>query len=223
MAKTQIKFCGITSIEDYLFINDLIDVNLVWMIFTNKSPRCLTIEGANKILESTKRQKSIVGVFMDQSEDYINDILKKVDLDILQFHGDETLDFCKSFNKQFIKTLHISNQSLVYNSDFKNVANYFLLDTSIDNNHGGTGKRFNWDLLSKNNTISDLINNSSYFIAGGLNHSNVAELIIQHKPYGIDVSSGLESSIGKKDHLLMKKFIENVRISEKENYEKNKL
>ena len=86
MTKTQIKFCGITSVEDYLFINDLIDVNLVGMIFTNKSPRCLTTEGANKILESTKRQKSIVGVFMDQSEDYINDILTEVDLDILQFH-----------------------------------------------------------------------------------------------------------------------------------------
>ena len=81
--------------------------------------------------------------------------------------------------------------------------------------------KVDWDLLSKNITISDLINNSSYFVAGGLNPSNVAELIIQHKPYGIDVSSGLESSIGKKDHLLMKKFIENVRISEKENYEKN--
>ena len=221
MTKTKIKFCGITSVEDYLFISDLIDVNFIGMIFTNKSPRCLAIENANKILESTKRQKSIVGVFMDQSEDDINNILKEVDLDILQFHGDEALEFCESFNKPFIKTLHINNQSFIYNSDFKNTANYFLLDTSIDNKHGGTGKKFDWDLLSKNITISDLKNNSSYFVAGGLNPSNVAELIIQHKPYGIDVSSGLESSIGKKDHLLMKKFIENVRISEKENYEKN--
>jgi phosphoribosylanthranilate isomerase len=221
MIKTKIKFCGITSVEDYLFINDLIDVNLIGMIFTNKSPRCLSIESANKILKSTKRQKSIVGIFMDQSEDAINNILKEVDLDILQFHGDETLDFCKSFNKPFIKTLHITDQSFLYNSDFNKNANYFLLDTSIDNKHGGTGKKFDWDLLSKNITISDLMNNSSCFVAGGLNPSNVSELIIRHKPYGIDVSSGIESSIGKKDHLLMKKFIENVRISEKENYEKN--
>ena len=221
MTKTKIKFCGITSVEDYLFISDLIDVNFIGMIFTNKSPRCLAIENANKILESTKRQKSIVGVFMDQSEDDINNILKEVDLDILQFHGDETLDFCKSFNKPFIKTLHITDQSFLYNSDFKKTANYFLLDTSLDNKHGGTGKKFDWDLLSKNITISDLMNNSSCFVAGVLNPSNVSELIIRHKPYGIDVSSGIESSIGKKDHLLMKKFIENVRISEKENYEKN--
>ena len=99
MTKTKIKFCGITSVEDYLFITDLIDVNFIGMIFTKKSPRCLAIENANKILESTKRQKSIVGVFMDQSDDDINNILKEVDLDILQFHGDETLGFCKSFNK----------------------------------------------------------------------------------------------------------------------------
>ena len=88
MTQTKIKFCGITSVEDYSFINDLIDVNFIGMIFTKKSPRCLTIESANKILKSTKRQKSIVGIFMGQSEDAINNILKEVDLDILQFHGD---------------------------------------------------------------------------------------------------------------------------------------
>lgn len=221
MSKTKIKFCGITSVEDYLFINDLIDVNYIGMIFTNKSPRCLTIDRANKILQSSTKQKSIVGVFMNQSEASINKILKEVDLDILQFHGDETLDFCKSFNKPFIKTVHISNQSFEFNSEFKNTANYFLLDTSIDNKHGGTGKKFNWDLLSDNVIISDIVNKSSFFVAGGLNPTNVSKLIIDHKPYGVDVSSGLESSVGKKDHLLMKKFIENVRISEKVSYEKN--
>ena len=221
MSKTKIKFCGITSVEDYLYINDLVDVNYIGMIFTNKSPRYLTIDHANKILQSSTKQKSIVGVFMNQSEASINKILKEVDLDILQFHGDETLDFCKSFNKPFIKTVHISNQSFEFNSEFKNSANYFLLDTSIDNKHGGTGKKFNWDLLSDNVIISDIVNKSSFFVAGGLNPSNVSKLIIDYKPYGVDVSSGLESSVGKKDHLLMKKFIENVRISEKVSYEKN--
>jgi len=221
MSKTKIKFCGITSVEDYLYINDLVDVNYIGMIFTNKSPRYLTIDHANKILQSSTKQKSIVGVFMNQSEASINKILKEVDLDILQFHGNETLDFCNSFNKPFIKTVHISNQSFEFNSEFKNSANYFLLDTSIDNKHGGTGEKFNWDLLSDNVIISDIVNKSSFFVAGGLNPSNVSKLIIDYKPYGVDVSSGLESSVGKKDHLLMKKFIENVRISEKVSYEKN--
>jgi len=221
MSKTKIKFCGITSVEDYLYINDLVDVNYIGMIFTNKSPRYLTIDHANKILQSSTKQKSIVGVFMNQSEASINKILKEVDLDILQFHGNETLDFCNSFNKPFIKTVHISNQSFEFNSEFKNSANYFLLDTSIDNKHGGTGEKFNWDLLSDNVIISDIVNKSFCIVAGGLNPSNVSKLIIDHKPYGVDVSSGLESSVGKKDHLLMKKFIENVRISEKVSYEKN--
>jgi phosphoribosylanthranilate isomerase len=212
MSKTKIKFCGITSVEDYLYINDLVDVNYIGMIFTNKSPRYLTIDHANKILQSSTKQKSIVGVFMNQSEASINKILKEVDLDILQFHGNETLDFCNSFNKPFIKTVHISNQSFEFNSEFKNSAN---------NKHGGTGEKFNWDLLSDNVIISDIVNKSSFFVAGGLNPSNVSKLIIDYKPYGVDVSSGLESSVGKKDHLLMKKFIENVRISEKVSYEKN--
>ncbi len=221
MTKTLIKFCGITSIDDYKFINDQIDVNYIGMIFSLKSPRCLTIKNANQILNSSVKNKSIVGVFMDQSENEIWDIIKNIDLDILQFHGDESVDYCKRFNKPFIKTLHANNKLLNFNSTYENNTDYFLIDTSINGDQGGTGTKFDWNLLSDDKNISRIMKNHSCFIAGGLDVNNISNLISEYKPYGIDVSSGLESSIGKKDHLLMKKFIENVRISEKESYEKN--
>ena len=221
MTKTFIKFCGITSIDDYKYINDQSDVNYIGMIFTEKSPRCLTEKIANQILNSAIKNKSIVGVFMDQPENEIWNIIKNIDLDILQFHGDESIDYCKQFNKPFMKTIHVNKKLLKFNSTYENNADYFLIDTSINGEHGGTGAKFDWNLLSDDKNISRILKNQSCFIAGGLDVNNIGDLILQHKPYGVDVSSGLESSIGKKDHLLMKKFLENVRISEKENYEKN--
>ena len=80
---------------------------------------------------------------------------------------------------------------------------------------------FNWDLLFDDQDKITSVQKKPYFAAGGLNINNIGNLISKFMPYGIDVSSGLESSIGKKDHLLMKKFLENVRISEKGCYEKN--
>ena len=221
MTRTNIKFCGITTIDDYIFISDQEDVNFIGLIFTDKSPRCLNIVNANKILNSTSKQKSIVGVFMDQSESYIQNIIDNVHLDILQFHGNETLDFCKRFDKPFIKTLHINDKLLDFNLDFQKYINHFLIDTTFNNMHGGTGKSFNWKLLSNDPTISNLIKKNPCFIAGGLDADNIGDLISTYKPHGVDVSSGLESSVGKKDHLLMKKFLENVRISEKDHNEKN--
>ena len=85
MTKTLIKFCGITSIDDYKFINDQIDVNYIGMIFSLKSPRCLTIKNANQILNSSVKNKSIVGVFMDQSENEIWDIIKNIDFRLIPF------------------------------------------------------------------------------------------------------------------------------------------
>ena len=105
--------------------------------------------------------------------------------------------------------------------DFIKHAHSFLLDTSSGNTYGGTGKTFDWEILNKYKFFNDKGLSFPYLTAGGLNPSNIKDLISKYNPPGVDVSSGIESSIGKKDHLLMKKFIENVRISELENYEKD--
>ena len=221
MTKTIIKFCGVTSIDDYKFINDQEDVDFIGLIFTEKSPRCLNVEQAEKISTSYSKQKSVVGVFMDQSKKCIQNIINNVDLDVLQFHGQETVDFCRSFDKPFIKTFHVNKSLISIEYDFYEHADYFLYDSSVNGKQGGTGEIFDWDLLAEHLSPLTSLHKIPYFIAGGLNINNIGNLISEFMPYGIDVSSGLESSIGKKDHLLMKKFLENVRISEKECYEEN--
>ena len=158
---------------------------------------------------------------MNQSKEDINNIIKNLDFDILQFHGHVSVDFCNFFKKPFIKTFHIEDTKLNINMDFIKYAYAFLLDTSSGNTYGGTGKTFDWEILNKNKFCADKGLSFPYLTAGGLNPSNIKDLISKYNPPGVDVSSGIESSIGKKDHLLMKKFIENVRISELENYEKD--
>ena len=221
MIKTFIKFCGMTNVNDIQFASDNEYVNYIGIIFADVSPRKVSLKQAELLVKACSNQKPIVGVFMNQSADYISNIINNIDISLIQFHGEESLSFCKSFNKKFIKTLHISQKTNSFAKEFENDADAFLLDTSIGDNHGGTGKRFDWNILENNDSLKNLIKSKPYYVAGGLNCNNIVELIAKHNPYGIDVSSGVESSIGKKDHLLMKKFIENVRMSEQDCYEKN--
>ena len=96
----------------------------------------------------------------------------------------------------------------------------YLLDTKIDNDSGGTGSKFNWNIISEFNTMLGTKQTKQTFIAGGLNYHNIKKLILNHNPWGIDVSSGTESEKGKKSLTLMKKFIENVRMADNEKSEK---
>jgi len=221
MKKTLIKVCGITNIDDMKYASNIEDINYLGIIFAKESPRCIDFNMAEKLINACDKKKKIVAVFMNQSKEDVNNIIKSLDLDILQFHGHESVNFCNFFKKPFIKTFHIKNKELNINMDFIKYAYAFLLDTSLGNTYGGTGKTFDWEILNKNKFFSDEGLPLPYLTAGGLNPSNIKYLISKYNPPGVDVSSGIESSIGKKDHLLMKKFIENVRISELENYEKD--
>jgi len=221
MKKTLIKVCGITNINDIKYASSIEDVDYLGIIFAKESPRCVDLNLAEKLINACDKKKNIVAVFMNQSKEDINNIIKNLDFDILQFHGHESVDFCNFFKKPFIKTFHIEDTKLNINMDFIKYAYAFLLDTSSGNTYGGTGKTFDWEILNKNKFCADKDLSFPYLTAGGLNPSNIKNLISKYNPPGVDVSSGIESSIGKKDHLLMKKFIENVRISELENYEKD--
>ena len=221
MKKTLIKVCGITNIDDIKYASNIEDINYLGIIFAKESPRCVDLNLAEKLINACNKKKKIVAVFMNQSKEDVNSIIKNLDLDILQFHGHESVDFCNFFKKPFIKTFHIKNKELKINMDFIKYAHAFLLDTSSGNTYGGTGKTFDWEILNQNKFFGDEGLSLPYLTAGGLNPSNIKDLISKYNPPGVDVSSGIESGIGKKDHLLMKKFIENVRISELENYEKD--
>ena len=221
MKKTLIKVCGITDINDMKYASNIEDIDYLGIIFAKESPRCVDLNLAEKLINACDKTKNIVAVFMNQSKDDIEDVIKNLDFNILQFHGHESVDFCNFFKKPFIKTFHIENQKLNIDINFIKYAHAFLLDTSSGNSYGGTGKTFDWEILNENKFFNDVDLSLPYLTAGGLNPSNIKDLISKYSPPGVDVSSGIESSVGKKDHLLMKKFIENVRISELENYEKD--
>ena len=221
MKKTLIKVCGITDINDMKYASNIEDIDYLGIIFAKESPRCVDLNLAEKLINACDKTKNIVAVFMNQSKDDIEDVIKNLDFNILQFHGHESVDFCNFFKKPFIKTFHIENKKLNIDINFIKYAHAFLLDTSSGNSYGGTGKTFDWEILNENKFCNDTDLSLPYLTAGGLNPSNIKDLISKYSPPGVDVSSGIESSVGKKDHLLMKKFIENVRISELENYEKD--
>ena len=221
MKKTLIKICGMTNLDDIACANDIDEIDYIGIILVNKSPRCVTYDVAEKLINACDKDKKIVTVFMNQTENYIATTINNLDPDILQFHGNESLEFCSKFKKPFIKTFHVEKKSLSIDQEFMKYAYALLLDTSVGDIRGGTGKTFDWTVLNKNKLIEEMSPSLPYLVAGGLNPSNVKDLISNYNPPGIDISSGLESDIGKKDHLLMKKLIENVRISQLDYYEKS--
>tara|TARA_B100001996_G_scaffold281597_1_gene222004 strand:- start:4545 stop:5204 length:660 start_codon:yes stop_codon:yes gene_type:complete len=219
MNRTLIKFCGMTHTDDVKFASDA-DIDFIGLIFVKESPRCLNLHQAEKLINACKNKKPTVGIFMNQTKAFINNIIDNISIDFLQFHGDEPEEFCKDFNKKYFKTISITN-TINYDIKHKDSASAFIIDNQKDDS-SSSGKTFDWKMLENNMDLIELKKNN-YFIAGGLNPDNIKKLIIKHQPKGLDVSSGIEHSIGKKDFNLMKKFIENVRISEKESYEKNRL
>jgi phosphoribosylanthranilate isomerase len=141
-----------------------------------------------------------VGVFVDDSKEHIKQIADQCQLSVLQLHGQEPPDFCRQFNRKVIKAFRIKDQKSLPVLPQYTVSAY-LLDTYVKGAMGGTGVTFDWSLASDAKQYGLLL------LAGGLNPENVASAIQQVRPYGVDVSSGVEAEPGKKDHRKLKNFI----------------
>jgi len=158
MEKTTVKFCGFTNTDDIQYALDC-DIDYIGLIFTEKSPRCISINQAEKLCQLCDGKKKIVGVFMDQPKKFVDNIIDNLNLSFLQFHGNEPYDYCNSFNQKYTKTLHINNPAYEFNIINKYHDAYaFLLDTSIGNIKGGTGKTFDWSLINKYKNKQTLVN-----------------------------------------------------------------
>ena len=146
---------------------------------------------------------------MDEEPEKVRSIAEDTGLDLLQFHGSETPEFCSSFRNDYkvIKAFRIkAKQDLKKINDYD--VDYYLLDTYKADTIGGTGEVFDWKLLKDFELLKPLI------LSGGLNAANVGTAIAEVSPYGVDVSTGVEDKPGKKDTELMKKFVEKVRKAE---------
>jgi phosphoribosylanthranilate isomerase len=200
---TRIKFCGIMNLKD-AFYASLLGVDAIGFIFT-KSKRMITQGKAKKIIKQLPPLISKVGVFMNDSFDKIIDITNYTGIDIIQLHGVESPDFCKKVEKmtgkKIIKSLKISKE-INDRELFDNIQKYKRYHILFDSGAGG-GKVFDWSIL-KNIDIP-------FTVAGGLSPLNVNNLIKLLNPYAVDVSSGIEKTIGKKDFKKMKQFVKEVR------------
>jgi phosphoribosylanthranilate isomerase len=177
----------------------------IGLVFCQGSPRAVNIETAQKIIADLPPFISKVGLFVNATADEINAVLEEVSIDILQFHGDEEPQQCDCFTKPFIKAVRMQeNINLRAIADEYDTAAALLLDTYIKGTYGGTGTIFDWSI------IPDDIQ-KPLILAGGLDADNVATAVKQVRPYGVDVSGGVELKKGIKDAGKIEKFIREVR------------
>jgi phosphoribosylanthranilate isomerase len=197
---TIVKICGITSPADALAAADA-GVDAIGLNFYEGSPRHVTLTIAAEIAGALPPFMIKVGVFVNAEEDFVLRAIGECGLNIAQFHGDESPEFCKLFPVMTIKAFRIRDtESLNELMDYPTDA--WLLDAYVKDKLGGTGAKFNWDLAVAAKKLGRPI-----FLAGGLTPENVGEAVRQVQPYAVDVSSGVESAPGKKDPVKMRAFV----------------
>ena len=204
-SRPLIKICGITREEDARAAVDS-GADAIGMQFYDGSVRYIPAGKAKAIAGLVADKALKVGLFVNAAPDYVREIIGAVPLDILQFHGDEDEAYCRQFRRPFWKALRVRDaQSLARQLDNFAQETDLVLDAWHADSYGGTGKRFDWGILD------GLIGHRRIILAGGLNPGNVAEAVQRVHPWGVDVSSGVETAPGIKSEKLIKQFIDEVR------------
>jgi len=201
---TRIKICGITRFEDALAACDA-GADAIGLVFHPASPRAISAEAARTLVMGLPPLITVVGLFLDAQADVVRSVLERVPLGLLQFHGNESADYCERFPLRYIKAVAMGGEAdpIAYAASHPAAAG-FLLDSHGAGEQGGSGKAFDWDRIPKHF-------GRPLILAGGLGPGNVAEAVSQYHPYGVDVSSGLESAPGVKDVQRIKAFMREVQ------------
>ena len=200
--KPLIKICGVNDLQ---ILHELImidEVNFIGFIFYNDSPRNVTDNFLKKISKIDFKNKRPVCVYVNSSKEYIQETSSYFNNPILQFHGDETNQFCNSFNNEYWKVIRVKDLLSIKKISKYHSASAILLENYEENIYGGTGKSFNWNLLENIKSLDTKI-----IISGGINIKNVHNAI-NIEPWCIDINSGVESSAGVKDLNLINEIIE---------------
>lgn len=199
----KVKICGITRLDDALAAAEY-GADALGFVFYNKSPRNIEPAEATEIVRKLPPFLTPVALFVNEKEKRVRDILKVTGINVIQFHGDETPAYISGFMERTIKAVRVSDEaSLKIAEDYD--VNAFLLDAWSSGTYGGTGKSFDWRLVEKMRPEGRII------LAGGLAEENVSEAIDIVRPYGVDVSSGVEKTPGIKDHEKLDKFIRKAK------------
>jgi phosphoribosylanthranilate isomerase len=202
----RVKICGITNLPDAQVAVEA-GADALGFNFYEKSPRFVPTQTTAEISRSLPPFTLRVGVFVNPAEELVRRAIGECGLNLLQFHGDEPPEFCTQFGLMSMKAFRVRDAG-----SLKELPKYqtdaWLLDAYASDLFGGTGEKFNWNLAIEAQKIGKPV-----FLAGGLTPENVAEAIRQVQPFGVDVSSGVESSPGRKDHAQVRAFIKAAKFS----------
>ena len=201
------KICGITRPEDGLAAVRC-GADAIGLVFYPPSPRAVSLLQAQQIVSKLPPFVTVVGLFVDEPRAGIEQLLRSVRIDLLQFHGSESMDACTGHGRPWIKAVRMyEGVDLIALEKNYTGASGLLLDAYQAGRPGGTGKRFDWERIP-----SEMA--SRIILAGGLNPENIASAVSQVRPYAVDVSGGVEVSKGIKDAGKIAAFIEGVKCGD---------
>jgi len=203
---TKVKICGITCLEDAQAAVAA-GADAIGLVFYPPSSRYVTPSVAAQIVAELGPFVTTVGLFVNEDAEVVKETLALTNLQLLQFHGDESEEYCRQFQRPYIKALRMSpdldpSQALAV---YPGACGY-LFDAWQPDKFGGTGKTFDWRRI-------DGLASDKLILAGGLNPDNVEAAVQAVRPYAVDVSGGVELAPGKKDHLALKAFIKAAKRS----------
>jgi len=201
---TAVKICGITRPEDALAAARA-GAHAIGLVFYAKSPRHVTPARAAEIIRVLPPFVTTVGLFVDATAEGVRAALAEAPVGLLQFHGDETPEFCCQFKRPYVKAVRVKAgvDLLQYAQDYHD-AKALLLDAYVEGLHGGSGAAFDWSLIPRGLPLPVIL-------SGGLTPENVADAVRRVRPSAVDVSSGVESAKGIKDAQKIAAFIKGVR------------
>jgi phosphoribosylanthranilate isomerase len=204
---TRIKICGITRPEDARLVA-MHGADAIGLVFYAASPRAVTVEQAVRIAEAVPPFVTVVALFVDEPAENIRRIIDSVPVDLIQFHGNESPEFCRQFARPWIKAVRVKpSVDLVAACRDYSSARGVLLDSWVEGVPGGTGKTFDWQLAAQQLSLP-------LVVAGGLDDRNVGTAIARLRPAAVDVSGGVELAPGIKDPEKITRFIAAVRVAD---------
>lgn len=207
MARTRIKICGITRPEDARAAIDC-GADALGLVFYPKSARSISVEQARAVADVVPPFVTLVALFVNESAGVIAEVLEELPVGLIQFHGDETAEFCRRFQRPWIKAIRVRpGMDVAAECGRYDGAAGVLLDAYQEGIPGGTGHTFDWSLAETALPVP-------WVLAGGLNGGNVTEAVMRLRPHAVDVSGGVESSPGIKCRGKINEFVAAVRAAD---------
>lgn len=203
-----VKICGITNDEDARVAVEA-GADALGFIMYRKSPRYVDVAMVKRIIAALPPFVVPVGVFVNEEAKVVREVMDTCGFGLAQLHGDEPATYCQDLGRPVMKAIRLKDRgTFLALAEFHGRATVrgFVIDAFSDHAYGGTGQTVDWSLAA------EVARSSAVLLAGGLTPENVADAVRQVRPYGVDVSSGVEASPGKKDHAKVRAFIRAAKL-----------